>query len=108
MPIPLCLLLVHIARRGHPGAAGVHRVVAHHVPSGAELEADGRCGGAVTLIRRFMSAANLKVQLHCQVPDREYQCGDAGVPSLEEVDEPTCHGLDTLLHRHDRAGTRRA
>jgi len=38
-----------------------------------------------------VSATNLKVHLHCVVLDRVYRCGDAGVPSLDEVDVPTFH-----------------
>ena len=102
------LAAIRTARTGHPGAAGVQRVVTRHMLSGAELEADEACGGAFTLIQRFMSAANLNIHLHCLVLDCVYRCGDAGVPSLDEVDAPTCHELHALLQSHDRAGARRA
>jgi hypothetical protein len=42
----------------------VHRVVARHLLGQAGLKADEADSGAVTLIQRFGSAANLNLHLH--------------------------------------------
>jgi hypothetical protein len=39
-------------------------------------------GGAVTLIRRFGSGANLNIHLHCLVLDGVYRRGTDGAPAL--------------------------
>ncbi|MBM4264242.1 MAG: hypothetical protein FJ145_22815 [Deltaproteobacteria bacterium] len=52
--------------------------------------------GAVTLIQRFGSAANLNVHLHCLVLDGVYLNRD-GVPVLHEAAAPTVEELEVLL-----------
>ena len=63
----------------------VQRVVTRHLLDGARFEADEGHGGAVTLIQRFGSAANLNIHLHCLVLDGVYRCGADGVPSFVET-----------------------
>jgi hypothetical protein len=48
----------------------------------AGLVADEGQGGAVTLVQRFGSAANLNIHLHCLVLDGVYRCGVDGVPVM--------------------------
>ena len=50
------------------------------------------CGGAVTLIQRFGSAANLNIHLHCLVLDGVYRCDADGVPGFIEAGAPTDDG----------------
>ena len=55
-------------------------------------------GGAVTLIQRFGSAANLNIHLHCLVLDGVYRRTD-GEPVFVEVPAPTDAALQALLHK---------
>jgi hypothetical protein len=50
-------------------------VITRHLLDDAGLRADEGHGGAVTLIQRFGSAANLNIHLHCLVLDGVYRCG---------------------------------
>ena len=58
----------------------------------------GGQGGAVTLIQRFGSAANLNIHLHCLVLDGVYRCGADGVPVFVQAGAPTDDELHALLH----------
>jgi hypothetical protein len=54
--------------------------------------------GAVTLIQRFGSAANLNIHLHGLWLDGVYQhTGEAGEPAFREAPPPTAAQLQTLL-----------
>jgi len=59
------------------------------------FEADS---GAVTLIQRFGSAANLNIHLHCLVLDGVYRRTD-GEPVFVQADSPTDEDLQALLQR---------
>ena len=52
----------------------MQRVLPRHLLGRTGLKADEGHGGAVTLIQRFGSAANLNIHLHCLVQDGVYQC----------------------------------
>jgi hypothetical protein len=54
--------------------------------------------GAVTLIQRFGSAANLNIHLHCLVLDGVYR-RTAGEPDFQEARAPTRAELASLLAR---------
>jgi len=54
--------------------------------------------GAVTLIQRFGSAANINIHLHCLVLDGVYRFTD-GVPIFQAVPTPTTDQLQTVLTR---------
>lgn len=54
--------------------------------------------GAVTLIQRFGSAANLNIHLHCLVLDGVYRTTDNG-PVFHPVHAPTAEQLQALLVR---------
>ena len=82
-----CGILVH----------GFLRLRCGHLLGQAGLKADEGHGGAVTLIQRFGSAANLNIHLHCLVLDGVYRCGADGAPSFVEADAPTDEELHALL-----------
>ena len=75
LPIPLRLLLTAQPELVTPVLQVVQRVVTRHLLDRAGLKADEGHGGAVTLIQRFGSAANLNIHLHCLVLDGVYRCG---------------------------------
>jgi hypothetical protein len=82
------------------GAAGRARRAAGpgDGPALARLKAEEADSGAVTLIRRFGSAANLNIHLHCLVLDGVYRRNADGVPVFMEVPAPTDEALQTMLH----------
>jgi hypothetical protein len=55
-------------------------------------------GGSVTLIKRFGSAANLDIRLHCLVLDRVYRSDAEGEPEFIDAAAPTDEALHALLH----------
>ena len=61
---------------------------------------EGRRGrsGAVTLIQRFGSAANLNIHLHCLVLDGVYRRAE-GEPVFVEVPAPSDEALQAVLHK---------
>ncbi|MGK2900324.1 MAG: transposase zinc-binding domain-containing protein, partial [Burkholderiaceae bacterium] len=97
LPIALRLLLAAQPELVTPVLHVVQRVVTRHLLDRAGLKAEEGHGGAVTLIQRFGSAANLNIHLHCLVLDGVYRCGADGVPVFAEVDAPTDDELHALL-----------
>ena len=97
LPIPLRLLLAAQPELVTPVLQVVQRVVTRHLLDGARLKADEGHSGAVTLIQRLGSAANLNLHLHCLVLDGVYRCGSDGAPALCEGDAPTDDELNALL-----------
>jgi hypothetical protein len=80
LPIPLRVLLAAQPELVTPVLQVVQRVVERHLLDHTGLSSDGGQGGAVTLIQRFGSAANLNIHLHCLVLDGVYRCGADGAP----------------------------
>ena len=78
LPIPLRVLLAAQPELVTPVLQVVQRVVARHLRDSAQLTADEGHGGAVTLIQRFGSAANLDIHLHCLMLDGVYRCDADG------------------------------
>ena len=76
----------------------VHRAITRLLLDQAGLKADQTDSGAVTLIQRFGSAANLNIHLHCLVLDGMYRRTD-GEPVFVEVPAPTDEDLQALLHK---------
>jgi hypothetical protein len=76
----------------------VHRAITHFLLRQAGLRSDQADSGAVTLIQRFGSAANLNIPLHCLVLDGVYRRTD-GEPAFVEVPAPTDEALQALLHK---------
>ena len=64
LPIPLRLLLAAQPELVTPVLQVVQRVVTRHLLGQAGLKAEEADSGAVTLIQRFGSAANLNIHLH--------------------------------------------
>ena len=90
LPIPLRLLLAAQPQLLTPVLQVVHRVLTRHLLEQAGLKADQADSGAVTLIQRFGSAANLNIHLHCLVLDGVYRRSTEGEPVFVEVaDRPT-------------------
>ena len=97
LPMPLRLLLAAQPELVTPVLQVVQRMVTRHLLGQAGLKAEEGHGGAVTLIQRFGSAANLNIHLHCLVLDGVYRGGGDGVPAFVEVAAPTDDELHTLL-----------
>jgi hypothetical protein len=97
LPIPLRVLLAAQPELVTPVLLVVQRVIARHLLDAAGLEADEGHGGAVTLIQRFGSAANLNIHLHGLLLDGVYRCGADGVPQFVEVGSPTDDEVHALL-----------
>ena len=77
----------------------VQRAITPFLLDQAGLKADEADSGAVTLIQRFGSAANLNTHLHCLVLDGVYRCDTEGEPVFVEVPAPTDEALQTVLHK---------
>ncbi|EHR71157.1 Putative transposase [Burkholderiales bacterium JOSHI_001] len=111
LPIPLCLLLAAQPELVTPVLQVVRRVVTHHPLDRGGLKADEGQGGAVTLIQRFGSAANLNIRLHCLVLGSVNRCDADGAPAFVEADAPNddeSHALlQTLINRLMKLLTRR-
>ena len=97
LPIPLRVLLAAQPELVTPVLQVVQRVVARHLLRQAGLATDEGHGGAVTLIQRFGSAANLNIHPHCLVLDGVYRCGADRAPAFVEVGAPTDDALQVLL-----------
>lgn len=85
LPIPLRLLLAAQPELVNPLLQVVQRVVTRHLLNAAQLKADEDPSGAVTLIQRFGSAANLNIHLHCLLLDGVYRYGADGLPVFVEA-----------------------
>ena len=99
LPIPLRLLLAAQPKQVTPVLQVVHRVITRFLLGHAGLKADEAHSGAVTLIQRFGSAANLNIHLHCLVLDGVYRRGVGGEPVFTEVPAPTDEALQAELHK---------
>lgn len=100
LPIPLRLLLAAQPKLVTPVLQVVHRVITRHLLGQAGLKADDADSGAVTLIQRFGSAANLNIHLHSsdERPSSPWhlRCFEIG-PALG------CERRDGEFHRLARA-----
>ena len=99
LPIPLRLLLAAQPELVTPVPQVVHYVITRHLIGQADLKVDEADIGAVTLIQRFGSAANLNIHLHCLVLDGVYRRGADGEPVFVEVPAPTGEALQAALHK---------
>jgi len=97
-PIPLRILLAAHADLLSPLLQCIHRVIATFLIQQSGLQRSQAHSGALTLIQRFGSAANLNIHLHCLVLDGLY-CSSEGEPVLHEVRAPSIDELHTLLGR---------
>jgi len=97
-PIPLRILLA-----AHPDLLSALLQIIHRVIAGFLIKQSGRKraqahSGAVTLIQRFGSAANLNFHLHCLVLDGVYR-SSAGESVFHEARAPSPAELEGLLNR---------
>ena len=83
LPIPLRLLLAAQPKLVTPVLQLVHRVITRNLLGQAGVKADEADSGAVPLIQRFGSAANLNIHLHCLVLDGVYRCDTEGEAARE-------------------------
>ena len=95
-PIPLRVLFA-----AHPHLLTavlqiIHRVIARFLIKQAGRKRSEAHTGAVTLIQRFGSAANLNIHLHCLVLDGVYRTRE-GVPVFQEARVPSIEELQALL-----------
>ena len=97
LPIPLRLLLAAQPKLVTLVLQVVHRVIACHLLGQAGLKADEADSGAVTLIQRFGSAANLNINRHCLVLDGVHRRSAEGAPVFVEAPAPTDDALQAVL-----------
>ena len=86
----------------------VHRVITRYLLGQAGFKAVEADSGAVTLIQRFGSAANLNIHLHCLVLDGLYRRGTDDAPEFVEGPAPTGAALLTVLHKFITSTTQAA
>lgn len=99
LPILLRLLLAAKPRLVALVLKVVHRMLTRFLLEQAGLKADQADSGAVTLIRRFGSAANLNIHLHCLVPDGVYRRCTEGKPVFVEVPAPADEARQAVFHK---------
>lgn len=99
MPIPLRLLLAAQPKLVTPVLQVVHRVITRHLLGQAGLKADEAASGAVTLIQRFGSAANLNIHVCGMMLDGVYRRRKDGRSEFFEAPAPTDEVLQTVLHK---------
>ena len=98
-PIPLRSLFAV-----HPGLLApvlqiIHRVIATHLIRQTGVKRSEAATGAVTLIQRFGSAANLNIHLHALVLDGIYHTGAEGAPVFHPAPALTGEELPALLDK---------
>jgi hypothetical protein len=99
-PIPLRHLFATQPQLLSPALQVIHRALATFVIHLAGLTRAQAQTGAVTLIQRFGSAANLNIHLHYLLLDGVYRLTDGvRVPVFQPVPAPTTEQLQTLLAR---------
>lgn len=97
-PIPLRHLFATQPQLLSPVLLVIHRALSTFMIKQAGLPRAQAHTGAVTLIQRFGSAANLNIHLHCLVLDGVYRLTD-GVPVFQPIPVPTTDQLQALLTR---------
>jgi hypothetical protein len=86
--IPLRLLFATHPELLAPVLQITHRVISTFLIKQAGLKRTEAQSGAVTLIQRFGSAANLNIHLHCLVLDGVYRTTE-GLPLFRAMRAPT-------------------
>ena len=87
-PIPLRSLFAIHPELITPVLRIVHRAINTHLIQQAGIERQQAATGAITLIQRFGSAANLNIHLHALVLDGVYRTAEEGAPSFIEAAAP--------------------
>jgi hypothetical protein len=96
-PIPLRSLFAVHPELLAPVLQIIHRVIATHLIKQAGVKRSEAATGAVTLIQRFGSAANLNIHLHGLVLDGVYHTGAEGAPVFHPAPALTNEKLQALL-----------
>jgi len=96
-PIPLRSLFAVHPELLAPVLQIIHRVIATHLIRQAGVKRSQAATGAVTLIQRFGSAANLNIHLHGLVLDGVYHTGAEGAPVFHPAPALTDEQLQALL-----------
>jgi len=96
LPIPLRVLFAAHPHLLSPVLQVIQRAISTFLIKQAGFKRRDAQTGAITLIRRFGSAANLNIHLHCLVLDGVYHI-QGGVPAFHGVRTPTAEQLQTLL-----------
>ena len=96
-------ILLRILFAAHPELLApvlriIHRVIAGFLRKQAGLKRAAADTGAVTLIQRFGSAANLNIHLHCLVLDGVYR-RTGGEPVFQAARAPSRDELAALLEK---------
>ena len=97
-PIPLRILFAAHPELLTPVLRIIHRVIAGFLRKQAGLKRAAADTGAVTLIQRFGSAANLNIHLHCLVLDGVYR-RTGGKPVFQAARAPSRDELGGLLDK---------
>ena len=97
-PLPLRLLLAAHPHLLSPVLGVVNRAISIFLIKQAGLNRVDAQTGAVTLIQRFGSAANLNIHHHCLFLDGVYDT-TGEVPVCHPVRAPTTEQIQTLLHQ---------
>ncbi len=97
-PIPLRHLFATQPQLLSPVLQVIHRALSTFVIKHAGLTRAQAHTGAVTLIQRFGSAANLNIHLHCLLLDGVYRRTDSG-PVFQAVPAPSAEQLQRVISR---------
>ena len=97
-PIPLRHLFATQPQLLSPVLQVIHRALSTFVITHAGLTRKQAQTGAVTLIQRFGSAANLNIHLHGLLLDGVYRLTDSG-PVFQAIPAPSAEQLQTVLTR---------
>ena len=100
LSFPIPLRIVFAAHLGllTPALRIIHRVITRFLLDQAGLKRPTADTGAVTLIQRFGSAANLNIHLHCLVLDGVYRRTE-GEPVFQQARAPARDELQGLLDK---------
>ena len=98
-PIPLRSLFAVHPELLTPVLRIIHRVIHTHLIKQSGVKRTEAASGAITLIQRFGSAANLNTHLHALVLDGVYQTSAESAPVFIEAPAPSNEQLQTLLDK---------
>ena len=98
-PIPLRILFAAQPQLLTPVLQVIHRVIARFMIKLAGVKGSQAHTGALTLIQRFGSAANLNIHLHCLVLDGVYRTSNESAPVFQAVSAPSTEALRALLDK---------
>ena len=98
-PIPLRSLFAVHPELLTPVLKIIHRAINTLLIQQTDIKRTEAASGAITLIQRFGSAANLNIHLHALVLDGVYQITAEGAPLFHPTAAPSNEQLQTLLHK---------